>query len=195
VAERADGRGRPPSSSRANPRGPRSLSTGSPSHATVEPGDRVVAVTSPGFEGYLEKRRLSPGEPLNLNLVLRKKIEGVVVALKRPDGGSPPPTGLEREGEMDRRPRRFKRPPAPMERPKPAAFGFLTVSSIPWSRVYLDGTLLGDTPFAKVKVLVGTHALRLVNPERRIEVTRPVTIQPNTVTKLNLLLPQGKPRP
>ncbi len=53
----------------------------------------------------------------------------------------------------------------PVKEARPRATGYLTVWTTPYSKVYLDGRLLGSTPMAKREVPVGNHRLKLVNPD------------------------------
>lgn len=67
--------------------------------------------------------------------------------------------------------------------------GTLRVNSRPWSRVIIDGRLIGNTPQLSIQLKAGTHTLNLVNPEFGIDkkltveikagevVTRAVTLQ------------------
>jgi hypothetical protein len=67
--------------------------------------------------------------------------------------------------------------------------GILRVNSRPWSRVIVDGRLIGNTPQMSIPLRAGTHTLNLVNPEFGIDkkltleikagetVTRAVTLQ------------------
>ena len=57
-------------------------------------------------------------------------------------------------------PARIKRPP---QRPRPRAFGFVTINSLPWSRVKLDGRPRGNTPLVKLRVAAGYHRLELLS--------------------------------
>ena len=43
--------------------------------------------------------------------------------------------------------------------------GFLTVRTVPWSKVFEGARLLGTTPMANVPLAEGTHTLTFVNPE------------------------------
>ena len=43
--------------------------------------------------------------------------------------------------------------------------GTLRINSRPWSEVYLDGRLIGNTPQMSVRVPAGRYTLRLSNPE------------------------------
>ncbi|HKP59449.1 MAG TPA: PEGA domain-containing protein [Polyangiales bacterium] len=62
--------------------------------------------------------------------------------------------------------------------------GTLRVNSMPWSQVYLDGQLLGNTPLQGVSVAPGTHSLRLVNPQFSMIKTRTVKLAPGEVVTL-----------
>jgi serine/threonine-protein kinase len=62
--------------------------------------------------------------------------------------------------------------PVPADPPRPApkrATGFLTLDSIPWTQVYLDGKKIGDTPLLRVPVPAGTLHLTLRNDEKGIK--------------------------
>jgi hypothetical protein len=43
--------------------------------------------------------------------------------------------------------------------------GFLTVRTVPWSKVFDGARLLGTTPMANVPLSEGTHTLTFVNPD------------------------------
>jgi len=48
---------------------------------------------------------------------------------------------------------------------EPAAQATLRINSRPWSRVFVDGRLVGTTPQLGVSVAPGQHTIRLVNPD------------------------------
>jgi serine/threonine-protein kinase len=65
---------------------------------------------------------------------------------------------------------------APRSRPSPApaqassvsaGHGYLSVKTVPWSKVFLGGRSLGTTPLARVRVPAGTHRLDLVYGDGR----------------------------
>jgi serine/threonine-protein kinase len=58
----------------------------------------------------------------------------------------------------------------------PAGHGFLSVKTVPWSKVFLGGRSLGTTPLARVRVPAGNHRLDLVygdgkRRQRRIKIS------------------------
>ena len=66
--------------------------------------------------------------------------------------------------------------------------GYLSVSTIPWTQVYLaTGRLLGITTLARVSLPAGRHKLLLKNPSGINRVHR-VTIRPGKVTRVRLKL-------
>ena len=95
-----------------------------------------------------------------------------------PDGGEPRtgPSGRHgpgRRGGSDRGATDRGSRDAGSARPS-GTTGFLSVDTMPWSKVYLGGRYLGQTPIGERRVPVGRHVLRLVNPdrgERRLNVT------------------------
>ncbi|MBI2892996.1 MAG: serine/threonine protein kinase [Deltaproteobacteria bacterium] len=66
-------------------------------------------------------------------------------------------------------------------------YGTLTINTIPWSKVYLGGRLLGMTPLANVRVPAGRHVIRMVNPDRP-ERTTVVVIQADQNKRVQLSL-------
>ena len=69
-------------------------------------------------------------------------------------------------------------------------FGTLRVQTRPWSQVYVDGRLVGNTPQMNIRVPAGSHRLTLVNPEFNIRETVSVNVGVGeTVTKILTLNP------
>jgi serine/threonine-protein kinase len=65
-------------------------------------------------------------------------------------------------------------------------FGFLSLDTMPWSQVTLDGHSLGTTPLVHVRLPAGTHTLTLRNPDANITTQYPVTIRANETTSRRL---------
>jgi hypothetical protein len=66
--------------------------------------------------------------------------------------------------------------------------GSLTLSTVPWTMVYLDGVLVGSTPLFQLAVAAGDHQLALVNEARGVDVAEDITIDEGRAHKLKLLL-------
>lgn len=64
--------------------------------------------------------------------------------------------------------------PAPRVPPPVEGFGTLRINTRPWSQVFVDGRLLGNTPQLGVRLPAGKHTLRLVNPE--FNMTKTITV-------------------
>jgi serine/threonine-protein kinase len=71
-----------------------------------------------------------------------------------------------------------------VEKPK----GTLSLDTTPWSQVYLGRTMLGDTPLVGVSVPAGVHKVRLRNPDKGIERTVEIEVQPGKNTGMRLKL-------
>jgi serine/threonine-protein kinase len=56
----------------------------------------------------------------------------------------------------------------------------------PWTRVSLHGRDLGETPLIRVRLPVGRHTLRLVNPDEGISETYEVEIRAGETTTRRL---------
>jgi serine/threonine-protein kinase len=83
--------------------------------------------------------------------------------------------------------------PEPKPRPtsapeQPRARGKLTLDTTPWTRVFLRGRKLGDTPLIDVTLPAGRHQLKLVNEEKKISTVIEVDIRPGQTTSKKLRL-------
>lgn len=62
----------------------------------------------------------------------------------------------------DTSPRTFRRPTLPpLTPPAPVEPALLFVNAMPWGRLTVDGTALGDTPKARIALVPGTHRIRV----------------------------------
>ena len=87
-------------------------------------------------------------------------VQRTPVARRTTPAASPPPRHVQRQA----------RPPAP----PPAEPALLSVNSVPWGSVYVDGQPVGNTPQIDLQVASGSHLLRVERDgfrpyERRIE--------------------------
>jgi serine/threonine-protein kinase len=63
--------------------------------------------------------------------------------------------------------------------------GTLRINSRPWSRVYVDGRLIGDTPQTGIVLGAGRHTVTLVNAQFDLRKVLTVELKPGqTVTKV-----------
>ncbi len=76
-------------------------------------------------------------------------------------------------------------PPRP---PKKVPMGKLTLDTNPWTRVFLRGKKLGDTPLIGVALPAGRHQLKLVNEEKKISTIIEVDIRSGQTTAKKLRL-------
>jgi hypothetical protein len=77
--------------------------------------------------------------------------------------------------------------PAPVVE-EPAGEALLRINSRPWSQVYIDGTLVGNTPKMDLRVSAGAHRIRLVNPDLGLSKTIELNAAAGeTVTHVQLL--------
>ena len=69
--------------------------------------------------------------------------------------------------------------------PAAGGTGTLRVNTRPWSQVYVDGRLIGNTPQMNISVPAGSHRLTLVNPDFNIRHNVTVSVPAgDTVTKV-----------
>lgn len=62
-----------------------------------------------------------------------------------------------------------------------AAHGTLRINSRPWSQVYVDGKLIGNTPQMSIDVKSGAHSVRLVNTEFSMSKVIELNVAPGEV--------------
>jgi eukaryotic-like serine/threonine-protein kinase len=74
--------------------------------------------------------------------------------------------------------------PTPIKVKPKKKYGFLRLDTEPWSEVYLGKRKLGITPILGARLKPGTHKLKLVNSQMKIDKTIRVTIRPGRTTKL-----------
>jgi tRNA A-37 threonylcarbamoyl transferase component Bud32 len=86
------------------------------------------------------------------------------------------PTPIERP----ERPPIPERPPVerpPLDPPAEEGNGTLRVNTTPWTEVYVDGRLIGNTPQMNISLPAGRHVLLLINREHEIRETMSVVIR------------------
>jgi len=76
---------------------------------------------------------------------------------------------------------------------RPAASGYLTLDTKPWTEVYFKGKRLGLTPLAYKKLPAGKQKLLLRNREKNIKKTIVIEIKPNETTVKQFNLQPGPP--
>jgi hypothetical protein len=67
----------------------------------------------------------------------------------------------------------------------------LRINSRPWSQIFVDGQLIGNTPQMNVPLSAGSHRVTLVNPDFGIRETVTVTIRADEVTTKIVTLTPG----
>ncbi len=146
-------------------------------------GTHTVTASYPGFEDRAQQVNLEAGQELTVKLTLRRLPSEQVVSLKR--------HGAQKK-RIKRTPTKQNKTPKKVVvvQPRENAQGLLSISTIPWSTVYLGTRKIGITPFANVSIPAGTHLLRFVDEHGR-SYTKKVTVPPERVTKLRFRLPDA----
>lgn len=72
--------------------------------------------------------------------------------------------------------------------------GYLTIDTIPWSEIYVNGVRRGTTPASRIELPAGCVSVRAVNPATNASVVRTVTIRPNAVAIYQLELNEDSAR-
>jgi len=135
----------------------------------LTPGEHQVSASLEGYQPTSRKVVLLPGERQQLVLSLTP-----LPRPPEPASPSPPP------------PQPLAEPLSPVE-PGPQ-LGLLSLDTVPWTAVYLNGRKIGETPLFKTPLPPGRQTLQLVNDDagikRRIEVH--IEAGRTTVKKLKL---------
>jgi len=155
-------------------------------------GPHTLLVSLPGYADQVQEVELGGGEEMKVNFVLRRAESEKVVQLRQADlprAAHPKPNVRIKRRHKSKRKARPKRRPRTHARAADRAtqFGYLFITTQPWSHVYLGRRKLGTTPLARVKVPVGTHRLFFTNPNHG-EASRVVTVRPGQVVKLRVEL-------
>ena len=129
-----------------------------PHELQLNAGPHYVLVEKAGYRRIEQEVTLEPGAPKSLVL----KLEPV-------DAKRPPPV-------------------QPVVVAAPSAPGFLTVNTVPWTKVAVDGEPIGSIPIASKKLTPGRHQLELVNEGAGISDKRFIDIKSGETLKLNLTL-------
>lgn len=66
--------------------------------------------------------------------------------------------------------------------PPPSEPGYLTINSLPWSRVYIDGKMISNTPLLKWPIKAGHHRIEIRSPDGVIRKAFSVTISSNKLS-------------
>jgi serine/threonine protein kinase len=161
----------------------------------LAPGDHLIRLESDGYARWESSLHVVAGKVLDLPKaqLAPQATDGARVA-PAPLAARPtaPPTTTTR-----RRPRPTVRAPAPAYAAVPVAApvapsggggggeGTLRVQTRPWSKVFVDGQLVGTTPQMGIRLPAGSHTLVLVNDDFGIRKTVPIRIRAGeTITKV-----------
>jgi hypothetical protein len=167
----------------------------------LKPGLHVIRlVRSDGYQPWETQVALASGQVIELPTA--RLVAGS--SAPRPDPILEAPTAQrssasasprrERSRTRERR-ERAERPvmaPAPTAAPRAAAEprsignqGILRINSRPWSQVYVDGRIVGNTPQMNIPLAPGSHKIKLVNPQLGMSKNVKVRIQSGeTTTKI-----------
>ena len=133
----------------------------------------------------------APGKPLNVVLLVvaavgvcgwllwayhhfsRQDRPAAVARVTPPDSGPSPAPPVAPRSRLDMAAATDGPLPARTVKPgrvraRARATGTITINSLPWSRVRLDGRILGDTPLVKLRVSAGRHRLELLSPTGKL---------------------------
>lgn len=118
---------------------------------------------------------------------------------QQPAQSSSSPSLNTRRGEDALRTEEWRPPELPLsgpsivEVPRVPSYGHITVSARPWAYVYVDDSLVGHTPLARLAIAAGRRQLRLERAGFRAH-TASLDVRPGeTVQLLDVVLPREVP--
>ena len=79
---------------------------------------------------------------------------------------------------------KVKTQPTPPPQPPPSGNGYLSVNTRPWTKVYVDGRFIRNTPLMRHEVPAGSHRLTLINEDFNIRETVPVRVKSGENTQV-----------
>ncbi|MFO0680489.1 MAG: serine/threonine-protein kinase [Sandaracinus sp.] len=157
-------------------------------------GAWTVEMERAGYRDYSAELALPPNQATaGHDAVLEEIPRGTAVGVVRPP---PPPTTTTRP-VLSTSVGRTTPPPtttAPAHTDEGSGGGgngTLRINTRPWSQVFVDGRLIGNTPQMNIPLPAGRHTVTLVNSEFNIRETITVTIQAGQTTTQSLTLTPG----
>jgi eukaryotic-like serine/threonine-protein kinase len=166
----------------------------------LEPGDHQIRLEYDGYAPWESALHVTPGTVLELQVASLKALGAEVVAAV-PSGSAAQavaaPAAPAPRVATSSRPRRASSTPVvrssapepePVVRVAPApapsgggGTGTLRVNTRPWSKVFVDGRLIGNTPQMNISLSAGRHTITLVNDDFGIRKTVKVDIRAGEV--------------
>jgi serine/threonine protein kinase len=159
----------------------------------MEPGDHQIRLEHDGYSPWESALHVTTGTVLELQTATLKPIP------QESGQTQLPPASAASAAPRNRAPRTSPAPrprpvvvtqptsePAPSpapERPTTTASGpgTLRINTRPWSKVFVDGRLIGNTPQMNITLEAGKHTVTLVNDDFGIRKTLRVDIKPGQV--------------
>jgi len=172
---------------------------------SLTPGDHQIRLEIDGFAPWESSLHVTPGSVLELpkaQLTQRSPDtmpqQGQQVAPPPEQRSETPSTG-PRTSRRPRPDRTMPEPPEPRQpivSPPPiqdqpiasGGSGTLRVQTRPWSQVFVDGRLIGNTPQMSIPVSSGSHTVMFVNDEFGLRKTIKISVKPNEIVTKVLTL-------
>ncbi|MDH5671676.1 MAG: protein kinase [Myxococcales bacterium] len=153
----------------------------------LSPGDHQIRLEAEGFAPWGSSLHVTPGTVLDLPQArLIPSAAAQNDQDKRDRGEVERPRPQKRDAPMVKRPPPREKPPVE----KASGSGTLRVQTRPWSKVFVDGRLIGTTPQMAITVSAGRHTVTFRNPDFGLEKTIQVNVKNGeVVTKILNLSP------
>ncbi|MFT3922501.1 MAG: PEGA domain-containing protein [Myxococcales bacterium] len=134
----------------------------------------VLEVSKKGFENHSENLTSPSGSnELAVRAVLMKSTTAVAASDDTAVTTTRGPGVVRRD------------PVAPRPRGASGGTGTVRLNSRPWSQVFVDGKMIGNTPQMNLQMAAGDHRITLVNPEFGLRKNITVSVKPGeTVTQI-----------
>ncbi len=162
--------------------------------ADLKAGDHQIKLEAEGFAPWESSLHVTPGTVLDLpkaKLIPTATEEPPEVKVARPrPQRTPRPPRVREQPPAPPEPPRVREEPRPKPEPPPVVTGTgtLRVQTRPWSQVFVDGRLIGNTPQTNISLSAGRHTVTFVNDEFGLRKTIRVNIKPDEITTRSLNL-------
>ena len=120
-----------------------------------------IRVEKPGYFPYEENIGKVPA---NMN----KEISVILKPMKDTPASQPPAS----------KPKKHESSSSFVSTTEAGESAYLTIASMPWANIYINGKLLGSTPISKHELPAGNYKIQFKNPKAGIDKTIPVELKP-----------------
>ncbi len=152
-----------------------------PKEIELDPTKRyALEIETSGYAKWAQAIEMPKGDN-KLSIEAKLEANGSDSGSETVPGTNDTPPATTKKGSS-----KVKKPPSKVKPPEKAAsgFGYLSVSTQPWTIVYVDKKKIKNTPLMKYKLPAGQHTVTLLNNDFNIKKTYTVIIAADQETRI-----------